>query len=252
MRRLWRAMVEFEMIAPGDRILVGFSGGKDSAFLLYALNVIRQHGPIPFDLGAVTIDLGFEMPLDVGPIEAYCRRLSVPFLFDATRIGEAALSNENKENPCALCSHLRRGAINNLARAHGYNKVALAHHHDDAVETFLMSIFYSGQIQTFMPKIYLTRSGITTIRPLVYFREYEIKKAAGLTGFDPIPNPCPVSERNKRKEIKALIREMARQDRTIYRKLAAAIRRDAVKELWPPLPTRSELAEKHRMIFHRK
>lgn len=248
-RRLWRAIVEFELLKPGDRILVGFSGGKDSAFLLYALSVIRNSGPIPFDLAAITVDLGFDEPFDRDRLHEFCTRLDVPFNIEMTQISRAALSPESKQNPCSLCAHLRRGAINGFAKTQGYNKVALAHHHDDAVVTFLMSIIYSGQIQTFTPSTYLSDTGLTVIRPLVYFREYEIQKAVALTGFKPLMSPCPVTRVNKRREISDLIRDLMRKDASIYQKLSRAIRRDAVKELWPPVPSREQMRLLHLKLF---
>lgn len=232
-RKLLRAIREFELIQPGDRVLVGFSGGKDSSFLIYALAIFKEHQLIPFDLAALTIDLGFETPLDLIRMQTFCNGLNVPFHVVKTEIAKYAFGEDNPEGHCATCSYLRRGAMNRFAREHGFNRVALAHHHDDAVETFLMSIIYSGQIKTFLPRTDLERIGLTVIRPLVYFREAELRKAIQLTGFEPVPAPCPADGQTKRAETKDMIRKLCRQNKRVFNNLAAVIREGRPIELWP-------------------
>ena len=165
-RKMIRAIKEFDLINPGDRILIGFSGGKDSALLLYGLAILREHGIIHADLEALTIDLGFMRPLDPEPLAKFCAGLGIKFNYLKKNIASVV---QNEDNPCARCAHFRRGVMNNFAKEKGFQKVALAHHHDDAVETFLMSIIYSGQIKTFCPKPGAGRADL--IRPLVYLRE---------------------------------------------------------------------------------
>lgn len=236
-RKMLLAIREFELIQPGDRVLVGLSGGKDSSFLLYALSIFQKHQIIPFELGSLTVDLGFDLPFNTDLLTNYCQRLGVAFHTIKTEIAKYAFSEDNSrrrvEAPCATCSFLRRGAMNRFAREHGYNVIALAHHHDDAVETFLMSILHSGQIKTFLPRTFLKRSGLTVIRPLVYFRESEIRKAIPLTGFEPIPSPCPMDGYTKRAETKKMIYELCRHDKMIFSHLAAAMREGRPRELWP-------------------
>lgn len=243
-QKLLRAIWEFDLIRPGDRVLVGFSGGKDSAFLLYALSVFVKHRIIPFELGALTVDLGFEKEFDLGALQRYCDQLQVPFISVKTEIAKYALGEANPESPCATCSFLRRGAMNRIAREQGYNVIALAHHQDDAVETFLMSIIFSGQIKTFLPRTKLERSGITVIRPLVYFRGAEIRKAQGLIGFQPVASPCPLEGKTKRAEVKELIRNLSRHDRRIFNNLVAAMREGRPMELWPAETPRGKRWEK--------
>jgi tRNA(Ile)-lysidine synthase TilS/MesJ len=246
-RKLLRAIREFDLIRPDDRVLVGFSGGKDSSFLLYALSIFQRHQIIPFELGALTIDLGFETPFNPEPPADFCRALGVKFHFFKTEIAKYAFSEENPEGPCATCSFLRRGTMNRIAGEHGYNVVALAHHHDDAVETFLMSVIFSGQIKTFLPRTELDRTGITVIRPLVYFREAELRKAIEFTKFQPIPSPCPADGLTKRAEIKELIRKLSRHDKKIFHNLAAVIREGRPMELWPAELSREE--KRRRNLF---
>lgn len=232
-RKLLKAIREFDLIRPGDRVLVGFSGGKDSSFLLYALAVFQKSNLIPFQLGALTIDLGFDMPFDPEPLEEYCTRLGVPFRLVKTEIARYAFGENNPEGPCATCSFLRRGTMNRIAREDGYNVVALAHHHDDAVETFLMSVIFSGQMKTFLPRTELDRTGLTVIRPLVYFRETELREAIRLTHFQPVPSPCPADGLTKRAETKELIRKLCCHDQRVFNNLAAVIRKGCPTELWP-------------------
>lgn len=240
-RKILRAIREFGLIREGDRILVGFSGGKDSSFLLYALSIFRKHRIIPFDLAAVTVNLGFESSFDRSPFQDFCRPLEIPFFVIDTEISKYAFGEENPEGPCATCSFLRRGAMNRFAIENGYNKIALAHHQDDAVETFLMSIIFSGQIKTFLPRTDLSRTGLTVIRPLVYFRETEIRQVIELMGFTPIASPCPLDGKTKRAETKKLIHELCQHDKRVFHNLAAAIRKGRPLELWPPELSQEEI-----------
>jgi Predicted ATPase of the PP-loop superfamily implicated in cell cycle control len=232
-QKLLRAIREFNLIQASDRVLVGFSGGKDSAFLLYALTILQRNGIIPFELGALTVDLGFTGSFHFESLKDYCALLEVPFYLLKTEIAKYALAENNPTSPCATCSFLRRGAINRFAKENHYNRVALAHHQDDAVETFLMSILYSGQIQTFLPRTELQKTGLTAIRPLVYFREAEIIEMIPLTRFKPEPSPCPMAGHTKRAVTKDLIHTLCLEDKRVFDHLAAAIRDGRRQELWP-------------------
>lgn|SRR5690554_380600 len=230
-RRILKAVREFALIDRGDRILVGFSGGKDSALLLYALVVLARHGLVDGEIAAVTIDPGMEEEIDPGPLADFCRLLGVKFHFRKTGIARAL---QNFDDPCARCSYLRRGIMNRFAKEQGFNKVALGHHHDDAVETFLMSILYSGQIRTFLPRTHLSRTGVTVIRPLVYLREKEIKKAARFLPYTPAKPVCPYDGASYRKKVKDLLKTLTRERRWVYTNLAAAMREGNPRQLWPP------------------
>lgn len=286
-RRIWRAIYEFGLLQPNDRILIGLSGGKDSLFLLYAMAVLREHPPFPFELGAVTIDMGFpeagvaakasdsgatsegsnssaapgdndtgaaanvtasSADSDRQILAQYCRDLDVPHIWVSTKIADAALgiTADNKitgKDPCARCSHFRRAVLAETAVKHGYQKLALGHHHDDAVETFLLSILYSGQIRTFTPKAHMDRSGITVIRPLSYLREHEIKKGITLTGFTPLASRCPLDCTSQRAVVKNLLRELTRDNRFVYTNIAAAMRAGRPCELWPAALSTQEKRE---------
>jgi len=228
--KIIRAVKEFDLIAPGDRILIGFSGGKDSALLLFALAILRDHGIIDAELEVLTIDLGFARKLDPEPLAGFCQKMGVKFNYFKNNIASVVRENTN---PCARCALFRRGAMNKFAKENGFQKVALAHHHDDAVETFLMSIIYSGQIKTFLPKTYLDQTGLTVIRPLVYVREKEAKKAQVFMDYTPVPKVCPYDGNSYRQKTKELLRELVKDKKWVYTNLAAAMRGGRPMELWP-------------------
>ncbi len=249
-RTVQRAVVEFEMIKPGDRILIGLSGGKDSSLLLYTLAVLVKHLPFSVTLGAITFDPGFKRQeeTDFGPLQEMCAALEIPYHLARAEIADEILNN-NKQTPCARCSYFRRAIIHNYAKEQGYNKVALAHHLDDAVETFLMSIIYSGQISTFLPKTYLDRTEVTVIRPLVYLRETEIKSAVKRLGLSVVANPCPLDGDTKRREAKELIRELKRKNPNVFYHLAAAMREGRNIQLWPQEPTKEMIRGKSQHFW---
>ncbi len=246
--RLWRAITEFDMLAAGDRILVGLSGGKDSVFLVYALAAIRDCSPRPFELAAVTLDPQFTADFDPAPLSEFCAGLGVPHHALKADIAGAIAKGGGKD-PCFVCSYFRRAVINNFAVAHGFKKIAYAHHHDDAVETFVMGLLYTGQLKTFLPVTHLDRTGLTVIRPLMYFREKELRATARLHGFTPLPSPCPLDGKTKRQEIKELIHGWEKTRKHVFRHLAAAMRENPADELWPAAPSRAELQAKYRSFW---
>ncbi|NLZ93868.1 MAG: tRNA 2-thiocytidine biosynthesis protein TtcA [Firmicutes bacterium] len=248
-RRLCRAIVEFKLLEPGDRVLVGLSGGKDSSFLLAGLKVLQKHTPFPFTVAALHVDQGFPEMVDLLPLKKFCAELEVPLTILPTSIYQVAFS-ETGENPCARCAYFRRGFVNNFAREHKYNKVALAHHLDDAVETFLMSQLYAGQLKTFQPKSYLSRTGVTIIRPLVYFREKEIIEALHLLQYEPINTPCPYAGHSMRAEIKALIQQLEQKNSRIFANLVAAMRGSAEQNFWPTPLNKSEFKTLMSKFWH--
>lgn len=245
-RKIWRAVTEFGLIEPGDRVLVGFSGGKDSAFLLYALRSLQLHNRlVSFSLAAVTLDAGFRQDFPPEALVDYPARLGVEWQLIRTQL--AALLADGRD-PCARCSFFRRGALFRFAREHGFNRVALAHHHDDAVETFLMSILYSGKIQTFLPRVELD-GNLAAIRPLAYVREAEIRKHLELTGYMPVDSGCPFEGDTQRRAVKDLLRRLCRENRYVYSNLAAAMRAGGTLDLWPRLPDKEEMRALHRRYF---
>jgi len=250
-RPLQRAVIEFDLLAPGDRVLVGLSGGKDSSFLLYALTIFVKYLPFPVEIAAFTVDLGFKKidEMDWSSLEKLCKDLKINYQVKRVELAETIL-NDPKHTPCSVCAYFRRAIIHNYAKNQGYNKVAFAHHYDDAVETFLMSILYSGQVYTFLPKTYLEKTGVTVIRPLVYLREKEIKSFMKKLDIQIIPSPCSLDGYTKRAEVKELLKELRKKNKNIFGNVAAAMRDGRRNQLWPPEQTKLELREKSHEFWY--
>ena len=145
-----RAVDHYHMIEEGDRIAVGVSGGKDSLTLLAALAELRRFYPKKYDIVAITLEMGYE-EMDFKPVAELCRRLDVEYIRIPTQIKQIVFDIRKEENPCSLCAKLRRGALHEAALAEGCKKVALGHHFDDVVETYMLSLFYEGRISCFKP-----------------------------------------------------------------------------------------------------
>lgn len=223
-----RAVDDYRMIQAGDRVAVGVSGGKDSMVLLLALNCLQQYYPEPFELEAVTIELGFE-GMDFTPVRELCEELSIPYTCVKTDIKEIVFDVRKEDNPCSLCAKMRRGALNNVLRERDLNKLALGHHFDDAVETYMMSLLFEGRISCFQPVTFLDRSGVTQIRPLIYAGEQKITNLARELNVPIVENPCPEDKGSKRYEIKQLLKTMGVQYPDMKSKIFGAMQRLPLK-----------------------
>lgn len=219
-----RAVDDYHMISEGDRIAVGISGGKDSMLLLAVMNHLRTYYPIPFSLEAITIELGFE-GMDFTPVQQFCDELGIPYTCLKTDIKEIVFDVRKEDNPCSLCSKMRRGAINDAITQRGIHKLALGHHFDDAVETFIMSLLFEGRISCFRPVTFLDRSGVTQIRPLVYAGEKKIANLAAELQLPIVENPCPEDKTSKRYEIKKLLAQMSQDYPDLKSKIFGAMQR---------------------------
>ena len=233
--KLWRAIYEYDLIEPGDRILIGLSGGKDSMFLAYALSTLRSYSDIPFDIEAVTVDIGFPDPLDIDRIRQACAAMGITHHLVPTKIAQVIEERRSKANPCAVCSYFRRAAMNRFGSEHGFSKVALAHHEDDAIETFLMNILYAGKLCALPWKTSLTRTGITVIRPMMYLSEKDVIKAVKRAGIEAVPSCCPYSGGTMRARVKKLVLELVRENKMVRANLVASMRSGLDVELWPPI-----------------
>ena len=198
---------DYEMIQDGDKIAVGISGGKDSLTLLYALSTLRRFYPHPFELHAVTVDLGFEN-LNLGKIEALCKELDVPYTIVPTQIASIVFDQRKEKNPCALCAKMRKGALNEAIRGAGCNKIAYAHHKDDVVETLMLSLIYEGRFHTFAPVTFLDRMNLTVIRPLVYMKEADVIGFVHKHDVPVVKSPCPADGHTRREYVKQLLRQL--------------------------------------------
>ncbi|MBQ9030342.1 MAG: tRNA 2-thiocytidine(32) synthetase TtcA [Parasporobacterium sp.] len=204
-----RAIDDFGMINDGDMIAIGVSGGKDSLSLLYAMKQLSRFYPHPFQIHAVTVDLGFGN-LDLEQIAAYCEDLEVPYHIAETQIAEIVFNQRQESNPCSLCAKMRKGAFNQFVKELGCNKTAFGHHKDDLVQTMLMSLIFEGRFHTFEPVTVLDRSGLTLIRPFIYINEADIKGFINKYQITPLKNPCPADGNTSRQQIAELLSSLNR------------------------------------------
>lgn len=219
-----RAVDDYGMINEGDKIAVGVSGGKDSMLLLLALAHLKTYYPKHFELEAITIELGFE-GMDFTPVDELCRELGVPYTRLKTDIKEIVFDVRKEDNPCSLCAKMRRGALNDAIKARGISKLALGHHFDDAVETFMMSLLFEGRLSCFRPVTFMDRSGVTQIRPMIYAGEQKISKLADELRVPIVENPCPQDKASKRYEIKQLLKTMCADYPDMKTKVFGAMQR---------------------------
>ena len=199
------------MIQENDRIAVGVSGGKDSLLLLTALAKLRDFYPIPFQLEAITLDMGHAdgmSGMDFSQVSAYCQELNVPYTILPSEIHHIIFDIRKETNPCSMCAKMRRGALHNAMQERGIHKIALGHHYDDAIETFFMSLIFEGRLSCFQPVTWLDRTEITQIRPLLYCGETLVQHTVQKLNLPVVHNPCPANGNTKRQEIKELIYEL--------------------------------------------
>ncbi|MDR3765991.1 MAG: ATP-binding protein [Butyricicoccus sp.] len=231
-----RAVDHYHMIEETDRIAVGVSGGKDSLTLLIALAELRRFYPKKFEVVAITLEMGYE-EMDFSAVAALCEKLGVEYIRIPTQIKQIVFDIRKEENPCSLCAKLRRGALHEAALAAGCKKVALGHHFDDVVETYMLSLFYEGRISCFKPVTFLDRKGVTLIRPLLYVPEYYVKSFARRHELPIVHNPCPADGSTKREEVKVLLKDLEKQFPGLRDRVFGAIQRYPL-EGWAPDRTR--------------
>ena len=224
-----QAINDFELIQNGDKIAVGLSGGKDSLTLLHILKNYQRFSPEKFDLIAITLNPG---NVDNSPLHELCKSLGIEFHEIKTNIAEIVFDIRKEKNPCSLCANLRRGALNDNARRLGCNKIALGHHKDDALETFMLSIFYEGRINCFSPKSTMEKYDVTLIRPMVYIEESMIKKAVREYNYPVIINSCPADGKTKREDLKNLIRNMNKDIPGLKKSLFSALNNSEQLFIW--------------------
>lgn len=217
-----RADEKYGMIQDGDRICVGVSGGKDSLLLMYGLKLYQMFSKKKYELCAVMLDLGI-VEQDTSGIEAFAREHDIDFEVKKTDIGDVVFNIRNEKSPCAMCAKMRRGALNDIAVAKGCNLVALGHNREDVLETFLLSLFYEARLNTFAPITYLGRTGVTVIRPLVFYPEKDAINAARRLELPVIPANCPVAGSTKREDMKNLLQDFRRIVPDVETRLMKAI-----------------------------
>lgn len=226
-----RCVDDYDMIQEGDKIAVGVSGGKDSLVLLVLLAGLRSYFNKSFELEAITIDMGLGM--DYSNVTRLCEELKVPYHIVKTEIAPIIFDHRKEKNPCSMCAKMRRGALNQAILERGFNKLALGHHYDDAVETFVMSLIYEGRISCFQPVTNLDRTGIIQIRPMLYIHEKTVDHFAGREALPVVENRCPVDKTTKREEIKQLIYDLSKTYPDLKERVFGAMQRLPLPE-WGP------------------
>lgn len=228
---LRRAVEKYEMIRPGDRIAVGLSGGKDSTALLVAMKRFQYFSPVPFELEGITLDMGFG-GMDFDPLVQLCSELDIPYTIKKTQIGPIVFEARQEKNPCALCARMKRGALHDLSIERGCRKIALGHHADDAIETFFLSLFYEGRINTFSPVTYLDRKDITLIRPLIFVKEKDIIYNPEVKELPVIKSTCPADGHTKREDMKDMMKELRKTIPELDDRILKAIQNKEQFHLW--------------------
>lgn len=242
MRRLLsyarRAVDDYDMISEGDRIAVGVSAGKDSLSLLYTLVELRRFYPKRFELVALTVDMRFDelsdgAPSDFSPIAELCGKLDVEYHVEPSNIAKIVFDIRKESNPCSLCAKLRRGMVNDTAKKLGCHKVALGHHFDDAVETFMLNLFYEGRLGCFAPVTYLDRTDVTVIRPFLYAPEKDIRYFASQAALPVIESGCPANGNTERENMKKLLADLEYHNKGLRHRIFGAMQKaelDGYKE----------------------
>ncbi len=208
---------KFNLFEENDRIMIGVSGGKDSMVLAHALSIYSRFSFANFKIVPAILDLGFD-GFDARNMKEYFKSLNLDLkVIDARDVYQILkLQQKGKEHlPCSICSRMKKAAINKAAKKYKCNKVAFAHHADDAIETLFMNEIYGGRIATFEPKMLLERANVEFIRPLILVRENDIIAYQKEENIPVFPSHCPNDGITKRAEIKSLLND-------IYKKYPSA------------------------------
>ena len=219
-KKIWskftKAVREYELVKEGDRIAVCISGGKDSMLMAKLFQELKRHNKFNFEVKFLVMDPGYS-PENRKVIEENARKMKIPIQIFESNIFESVF--ENEKSPCYICARMRRGYLYNFAQQMGCNKIALGHHYDDVIETILMGMLYSAQVQTMMPKLHSTNfEGMELIRPMYLIREDDIKAWRDYNDLHFIQCACKFTDtcttcnneenQSKRMEIKKLIAEL--------------------------------------------
>lgn len=222
--KMRKAIDDYQMIEEGDKIAVALSGGKDSISLLYALKNLQLFYPKHFDFIAITINPGFDN-FDDNLLKKVCQDIDVELKIVKSDIKQIVFDERKEKNPCSLCANLRRGMLNSIAKENGCNKIALGHNEDDVLETFLMNMIYAGNISVFSPVVYMDRSQMTLIRPLIYVSEKMTRSFVKKAEIPIMPKVCPMDGNSKREYALELLKQLEYNNKNIRANLIGAIKR---------------------------
>lgn len=220
------AIIKYNMINAGDHIAVGLSGGKDSTILLTALANLKRYIDIPFELTAITIDPQFNnTPSDFSPLEQLCEKLGVHYIIYRSTLYDIVFNQRKESNPCSMCARMRRGILCRICKENGINKLALGHHFDDAVQTFMMNLFDGGNINCFAPISHMSRQDIWVIRPMIFVDEQEIKRVVRRVELPVVKSGCPIDGGTERQAIADTIAMLEKQYPDLKNKIMGAMQR---------------------------
>lgn len=217
-----RAVDDYGMIEDGDRIAVGVSGGKDSLVLLETLAQMRVFYPKKFEVVAITVDMGLP-DMDFSAVKEFTERIGVEYIITKTDIAKIIFDVRKESNPCSLCAKMRRGSLHAAAVEAGCNKVALGHHYDDAIETFMMNLFFEGRLGCFSPVTYLSNRKITLIRPMIYAKEKEVLYFANKRSLPVVTSTCPEDHATERENMKKLLAQLERENKGLKHRIFRAM-----------------------------
>lgn len=212
---------EYGLIQVGDKVAVGVSGGKDSLALLMLLRQYQAFAPRPFSLCALTVSPS--PAFDTSAVAALCDEWGVPYRVKETDMLDTVLRSRH---PCALCARLRRGTLLRMAAEEGAQKLALGHHRDDVMETWLMSALNEGRFRRLPPVAPMERAGLAVIRPLWNAREEAVADLARRYGLPVVKNPCPADGHTRRAEIRAHLDALEKAEPGAKECLWAALKRE--------------------------
>lgn len=223
-----KAVEDYDMISDGDRIAVGLSGGKDSLALLCMLINMQMFYPKHYKLAAITVDMGFD-GMDFTPLVDFCNEYGIELKIVPTQLADLIFNQRKESNPCSLCARMRRGILHDAVNELGFNKLALGHHFDDAVETFMLNLFHEGRIGSFSPMTYLSRKNITMIRPLIYTHEKDVRYFINKNPDLPvIKSLCPEDKNTEREKIKKLINQLDHDNKGLKHRIFTAIQKSGI------------------------
>ena len=227
-RKIGQALANWHMINEGDNVLVGLSGGKDSLILLHALNEFAKRSPVKFNLAALTVKLT-GMNTDI--LRNYCTEKNIRYEIINQPIIEIINARQEK-SPCSFCANMRRGILSTWAADNNFNKLALGHSLDDAVETFFLNLFHTGRAKSFMPVAHMSRTNITVIRPLILSTEAAIIDEAKRLELPIIPSACPFAGHTQRQTTREFIAGLREKIPDLYGKVIHALENLSDNDSW--------------------
>lgn len=227
-----KADQDFHLFEENDRIALGLSGGKDSMVLLYALSIYQRYAPVAFEVIAIHLNMGFQ-EVNTQPMKEFCETHHIEYHEEKVAIAETLMQHEkNGRLSCSRCSKYKKACMSEACRRYHCNKIAFAHHKDDAIETLFMNMIHGGRIAVFEPKIYLERNKLTLIRPLVYVSEKNILRVVETENIPLTANPCPNDKTSERAHIKALLQDIYKQYPSAKDNFAKMLIYDDKVRLW--------------------